>query len=406
MLILLPLPGFAGAQEIAGIAKTQELRPGQSILDLPRPGYEIGRWQVGNALLLPSLSASASDDNNIYATSVGTIGDTVFDINPRLEIDSRGSDFQLTGDAYAHARLLNQQTNEDTLAFGGGANANYIATRQTRFSGGLHFDRDFLHRADPEASSILLKPALFNSLTGDAGFQWQGNKVLIGANASLQNVNYIDPLLDDRDQTIWRGKVRLGYILSAPIRLYVEPYVNVRNARLPVDHNGIDRDVTTIGTLAGVAFDITDRLKGELGAGGFKANPAGTLASFSGLAFNGKLNWSPSQRTLVSFTAFQGDVSTVQSGANGRIDMRLQLRLDQEVRHNLLLNASVAQQNTRYTGNLVRWLHDTIVGGELEYLATRNLSVFVNAAYETRSSNTPLERFNRTTAGIGVRLRV
>ena len=36
----------------------QEARPGRSIRALPRPGYEIGRWRIGAATLLPSLSAS------------------------------------------------------------------------------------------------------------------------------------------------------------------------------------------------------------------------------------------------------------------------------------------------------------------------------------------------------------
>lgn len=394
------------ALQTSGVARAQDIRPGQSIRDLPRPGYETGRWRIGRTTLLPSIAASASHDSNIYATSVAAIGDAVFDIRPRVEIDSRGADLQLNGDAYAHARLLAKQTNEDTLAFGAGGSAKYVATRTTSLSGGLRFSRDWLHRADPEASPILLKPALYNTGTADAGFRWQGNNVLIGLNGSVQKVNYLGTSEDDRDLTSWRGSVRLGYAVSSRTGVYVEPYYNYRDARLAVDKNGINRDVRTFGALAGVRFDITDRFTGELGVGAFKASPAEPFPSFTGLALNGNLAWSPTPRTVVTFTGFRGDVATIKSGAYARTDTRLQLRIDQEIRHNLLFNAAVAMRKSLYLGAADRQL--TSIGGEaeLEYLVGRTLSVFVNAAHENRTATDRFDRFKRTIFGIGARLRV
>lgn len=396
---VLPLPIGLGAG-------AQQVQPGQSIRDLPRPGYEIGRWRVGNTTLLPSLSASTTYDSNVYATSVAAISDAVFDIRPRIEIDSQGSALQIKADAYAHARLLAEQTREDTVAFGAGGSANYTLDRRTSLTGGLRFGRDWLHRADPEASPILLPPALFNTVSGDGGFRWQGNNILIGLNGSVQKVDFLDPGEDDRDLTSWRGSMRLGYAASPRIGIFVEPYYNRRDARLPFDKNGINRDVTTFGALAGVSFDITQRFTGELGVGAFKAIPADPFPSYTGLAFSGNLTWSPTPRTVIAFTGFRGDVATIKSGAYARTDTRLQVRIDQEVRHNLLFNAAVAMRKSLYLGLADRQL--TSVGGnaELEYLVNRTLSVFVNAGHENRTGTDPLDRFKRTTVGIGARLRV
>lgn len=392
------------AVPVAGIA--QQTRPGQAIRDLPRPGYELGRWRVGNLVLLPSLAASATHDSNVFATSVAAISDTVFDLRPRLEIEALGSDLQFTGDVYANTRLLAEQTTEDFTGFGIGGDVRYAANRQTRLSAGVRFDRDYQRRSDPEADPVLREPAAFNTLAADAGFRWQGNRILLGLTGSVQTVNFLAAAEDDRDLTLWRGALRLGYAASPRIGIYLEPYANIRDARLPVDRNGIDRDMKTFGALAGVTFDITDRLRGELGAGGFRADPAGPPPSFSGLAFNGKLDWSPAPRTLIGFTAFQGDVATIQAGANGRIDTRLRLRLDQEIRHNLLFNASAGLLRTRYRGNLDRRLRSLSADAELEYLVSRTVSVFIAAGHESRTANDPLDRFKRTTVGIGARLRV
>ncbi|GGE14460.1 hypothetical protein GCM10011529_21040 [Polymorphobacter glacialis] len=386
-------------------AGAQDIQPGQSIRDLPRPGYETGRWRVGNVILLPTLSASTTYDSNVFATSVNSISDAVFDIRPRIEAQGLGSDLKFNADAYVNARLLAEQTTEDMVAFGAGGSGSYILNQQTSLLAGLRFDRDYQRRSDPEADPVLREPALFNTFAANAGFRWQGNNILLGLNGSVQAVNFLDVSEDDRDLTTWRGALRVGYAVSPRIGFYLEPYANYRNTRLPVDRNGVDRDMKTFGALAGVTFDITDRLRGEVGAGAFKANPAGTLESFTGLAFAGKLSWSPAVRTQISFNAFQGDVATIQSGASGRIDSRMRVRIDQEIRHNLLFNAGAGYQRTSYRGNTDRRLRIIAADAELEYLVSRTISIFVAASHESRTATSPLDQFDRTTAGIGIRLR-
>ena len=395
------------ASATAAAAQGQDPWRIDSIRRLPRPGYEIGRWQIGSTALLPSLSVGVSHDSNVFATSAATVGDTAFDVRPRIDIERRGSDLEISADVYADGRFLAEQTTENGVAFGIGAAGRYTADSRSRLSASLRFDRNFQRRSDPEANPQLLEPARFNTLSAEVGYGFTGNRFGFNVSGSVQQVDFLAIEEDDRDLLTWRAPIRLSFVPSAGVGIYVEPYVNYRDARLPVDRFGFDRDALTYGILAGVSFDVTARLRGELGAGGFRSDPGDPrLDSFSGLALNGRLTWSPDERALVTFSAFNGDVATIQAGANGRIDTRLQLRWDQEVRHNLLFNMGLGYRRTSYRGNLQRRLRVLSVDAEIEYLLSRTLSVFLNAAHESRDANDARDRFERTTAGIGIRVRI
>src|SRR3546814_6314246 len=120
--------------------------------------------------------------------------------------------------------------------------------------------------------------------------------------------------------------------------------------RLSVDRGGLDRDATTLGFLTGAGLDIGTKWRGEIGVGLFRTNSDDpTLRSFSGFAANGKITWSPDERTAVTADVFRGDVATVQSGAGGRIDTRIGLRLDQEIRHNLLMSLRAGVRSEEHT---------------------------------------------------------
>src|SRR3546814_19223227 len=84
--------------------------------------------------------------------------------------------------------------------------------------------------------------------------------------------------------------------------------------------SGLDRDATTLGFLTGAGLDIGTKWRGEIGVGLFRTNSDDpTLRSFSGFAANGKITWSPDERTAVTAAVFRGDVATVRSGpATGR----------------------------------------------------------------------------------------
>ncbi len=391
----------------APMAALAQSAPGnQGALDLPRPGYELGRLRLGNTILYPSLSVFTGYDSNLFSTSSGAQSVLRTEIAPRLDVAFDGAHSKFRAQAYANARFNSRYTSEDRTAFGVNASLEQSLDSRDKLDGELRFDRAFMRRADPEVNRLLLRPALFNSLSARLGFTHQQGRLTVSLHGTVQNISYLDPGEAERELTSYQIPLRVAYAISPRSAIFVEAYVNRRDARLPFDRSGVDRDLTTFGALAGISFDLSDRLRGEIGVGGFNASPDGSLPAFSGVAFNGRLRWSPMPRTAVMLNAFRGDVATVQSGATGRIDTRVNLRVDQEIRHNLLGWIDVGYRGTTYRGNLNRKLDTVFVSGELEYLASRTVSVFANVLYEHRSANRPLDRFDQTVAGVGIRLHV
>ncbi|MGN6121863.1 MAG: outer membrane beta-barrel protein, partial [Sphingomonas oligoaromativorans] len=73
----------------------QDEQRDMSIMSLPRPGYEPRTLTAGGFLLVPSLEADATYNDNIFATPDRRKGDTVFDIQPRLTGELKRSTFDL-----------------------------------------------------------------------------------------------------------------------------------------------------------------------------------------------------------------------------------------------------------------------------------------------------------------------
>ncbi len=387
-------------------AATQEIERGVSALDLPRPGFETGRWRIGNILLAPQIVAEGHYDSNVFATSRDARDDFVVNVGPRVDITADGTRLNLEADAEANGRIHASNGSEDSLTFGAGTAASFTFGAAGTLDGKLRFDRAVQSRADPEANPTLFHPAKLDSFGGDIGWKYERGRIGLVMRGGFQRINYLDAADEDRDLTNYSGSIKTGWVAAPGITIFLQGYGNRRDARLPVDRSGIDRDVTTLGVLTGVTFDITGRLRGDFGVGGFRANPDGALPSFSGLALNGKLVWTPLTRLAISLQALRGDAATIRAGASGRIDTRIGLRVDAEARHNLLLHGGIGFEAASYRGDLLRRLRTYSADVEAEYLVSRTLSFFIRASQTSRHGTSFLDRFDRTTAGCGIRVRV
>jgi hypothetical protein len=129
------------------------------------------------------------------------------------------------------------------------------------------------------------------------------------------------------------------------------------------------------------------------------------LPAFTGFALDGQLSWSPRPRTAVVLTLFRGDVATVRAGASNRIDTDVALRLEQEVRHNLLLQAQLSFSDILYRGASRRSLTTYAARVEAEYLFSGTMSAFAAGTLTRRDGRLITDRFTRPMMELGVRFR-
>jgi hypothetical protein len=383
----------------------QDEQRDMSIMSLPRPGYEPRTLTAGGFLLVPSLEADATYNDNIFATPDRRKGDTVFDIQPRLTGELKRSTFDLKTDLHADLIRYADTPRENVNTFGAKADATKTFGASQTLNATVTFDRTYERRSDPEADfDRSLPPALINLATGDFSYAYKGGRAGVIARVTISHLDYLPTVDADRDLTTYRASVRGLLNVTQRVAVYIEPFVNRRDARLRVDRNGINRDTTTSGALAGLSFDITNRLQGNIGAGVFSSDPDDRrLKSFTGLAASGRLVWHPRVRTTVVADVFRGDVATIRNGAIGRIDTRAGVSIDQEARHNLILHAGVAIDNIHYRGSIdhdQRYVSGT---AEARYLMNRFLTLILNTTYTHRGADQQVDRFHRWQTQLGIR---
>ncbi|WP_340313077.1 outer membrane beta-barrel protein [Rhizorhabdus argentea] len=389
---------------VPSVADSADRDPG--VANLPRSGYEPRTIIIGSVVIRPTIDLYATYDDNIFATRTAKVDDTIASISPRVEVQRPGSAFDFTANAHGDIIRYKDNSRENVNLFGGGIDASTSLTRRQALSASLSFDRGFERRSDPEATTDRSRPpALTNIASGELRYRLQGSR--FGAVVDLQatKIDYL-PLRDaDRDLLTYRVAVRGLVKVTHRISVFAEPYVNRRDARLRVDRSGINRDATTTGLLAGVSFDLADKLQGDAGIGVFKSNPRSpVLRSFRGVAANARLVWRPQRRTSVSIDGFRGDVATIRAGAIGRVDTRFTLTVEQEVRHNLLLHASAGLRDVHYRGSIGR--DQRYKNGELElrYLLDRHFALSLGASHSRRSADDPEERFARWRTTLGLHM--
>ena len=401
------LPLIAVLLAATPFADAQQAQRGASPLDLPRPGYERRSARIGTAEVRIDVEVSALYDSNVYATSTATAGDAAVIARPRVEIDWRGANAELHGEAYAATRRYLDQGRESATSFGAAMSGRIAPGRDHLLSGEIRFDRDIESRADPEArASLLLPPRKINILAGEVGYALNGTRLGLNLTGGVQKFDFLDPSEQDREFTSWRGSARATWRPAAPIAFFAEAYVNRRNFRTAVDLSGINRDATTYGVLAGVSREVSPRLRGRIGAGVFRFDPDdGALNGYTGFALSGDVTWNPRARTALTAQLFRGDVATARAGASGRTDTRVALTIDQEAYHNVLLHGRAGWTQSKYRGVGSDTLNTWSLAVEGEYLVNRTFSLFAGANYARRTASDRLDRFSRAQVQAGIRAR-
>ncbi len=375
----------------------QDITRTTPIDDLPRPGYEPRTIQTGGFVIEPRLDLGVRFDNNIFATDENRKSDTIFLVRPSVEVkrDTDKSMFFLRG--YGEFSRYAKTSQENTDQFGIRASYRKGFGDRHWVTATASFDRTFDRRGAPEANPDLTQsPALINVTNGDLEYRYDGSRIGVTATAGVTKLDYLSLEDSDRDMLTYRVAVKGQVKLSQRVAVFVQPYLNDREPRLKTDRNGVDRSTTTYGALAGVSLELGDKLNGNIGIGIFHSNPRDlALDAFTGLSANGQLTWRPQTRTAVRLDIFRGDVATIRAGAMGRIDTRIDLGIDQEVRHNLIVRGSVGMRNVHYRESFDADQRYWTGEGGARYLLNRHMWIEAVATYTRRTADIAADEFSK-----------
>lgn len=389
-------------------AMAQDVDSPTSPSKLPRPDYDYDGIPIGSMMLKAEVDARFDHDSNIFLTSAGEEDDFRVHIDPSLTLIKEFGSGSITAEGHMGFRRHMNVVRENSTTYGGSLHYAVSGVKAQNFFATVAVNRNIERRADPETrAGPTDRPRKINAFLAEGAYSRASGRIRVTVALGTEKYNQLDPADDDRDMQVYRGSVTVGYKLASSLDLYTQLYINRRDFRLPRDFGGVDRDQNTYGAIFGVQRDIGSRLHGKMGVGIFRTDPEQVtiLPPHTGLRLDGEVTWTPRDRTSFNFRISRGDVATVRSGASTRVDTVARLIVDQEIRHNLLAQLSVAYVSLRYLGESRGNLTNIGSTARLEYLLDRKTSFFTTVEYEQRTARDPIDKYKEKVFTFGITRR-
>ena len=155
----------------------------------------------------------------------------------------------------------------------------------------------------------------------------------------------------DRINTLYSGRLRLGYEIGPTLTPFVETEIGRRVYDQAVDQNNIARDGTSYAIRAGVEVNRDPLLKGELAVGFVRETFAdAALADLQGLSLEGSLVWSPRRLVTVTLAGNTQLSPTTDPASSGSVLYSGSLDVAYAWRGNVTLDWISSVTSQRYQG--------------------------------------------------------
>jgi len=419
--------GLASVCALAGVVHADPaFAQAVDIGEKPRPEFDARGLPVGGFRVYPKLRLGLAYDSDVFANEETQEADGLGLVDTTIDVESDWTRHALNLQAYSNSRLFFSE-DEDTTEYGFNGNGRFDVRRFTplTYFGGWAEDRE--KRASIDAPGAAEDPVEFNRINGGVGLAHRFNRLRVSTNFEIENLDFDDVAAipggpgafidqDFRDRRQWSVIPEVGYEVSPGYVVFVRgEYTNV-NYDLEKDDPGLvgsaggnfDRDNTGWTVEGGVLLELTNLISGQVTGGYLETNfddPA--LTDISGYTVGAALLWNPTSITSVRLDADREVRGATTPAAGGRLTTEVNLKVDHELRRNIILTGSAGYSRARFDG-IGREDNTYSVGGVVRYLVNRNAFVQLGAEYGTRDSNldTPSVDFNRTIVEVSLVLQL
>ena len=397
---LLALIAGAIASLLAYGAHSQEPDPNVPVTARPRPDFDALGIRAGGFLIFPSVTVDGQYNDNVFATDENEEEDFIVTFRPRIAVRSNFPRHSLNWTVQSDVGRYVDNTDENFWDYGTNLAGRLDITRRNRLVGNARFAHGHEDRDDPEdpGADTEDEPVEFNEFGGTLGFEQDFNRfnfrVLGTADRRDYDEDNPDVPEDDRDRTLYGGRLRTGYFISPRINAFLQGgYRREERDTSEKDDPPINRDNDVYDARVGTAIDITGLLFGELSVGwALQEFDESDLDSENNLVYSAALTWNPTQLTSLRLDADGGFVPSDVGASNVR--NRVALRVDHELLRNVLIGAQVAYSRDDFqdTGRVDNRFD---VGPDITYLLNRYLSVGAGYQFTTRDSDDDTREFDR-----------
>ncbi len=338
-----------------GAASGQDITRGETVLERARPDLDPLGVRLGGFILYPDLGVRETYESNIFATEDDEEDDFITSIEPSWDLRSDWNNHALSLHLDARSLFYADHPDENLTDYTAALDGRLDVRRNIEVFGGGGFRVRHEDRSSPDDVGgqepteyhnpfITIGGAtLFNRLSVKAGaafdrFNYQ--EVDAGGGGSISNAGR------DRNQT--QISLQTGYVFQPLREVFLRGTFDWRNYD---DSGGVDRDSTGFEIVVGADYDLTGITSIEAFVGYREQDYTdSSLEDISGVSAGANLIWNVTRLTTVTGGLARTIEESTLTGASGYFATRFDLRVDHELRRNILLNARLGYGIDDYRG--------------------------------------------------------
>ncbi len=309
-----------------------------------QPEFDPQPVRAGAFDIMSSAGVSAEANDNIFAEEANEDSDTIIRFTPRAEARSTWSVHELAaGVSLTHREYL-EADDESSTDYNAFVNGRVDVSRDFYVRLGADVGH-FTEARYAAASSNVGEAAEYDTRSVFAQAVYRNDRIQLEGQVGASQDEFDQVVQQIRDNTTTYISGRASYAISPDVAFFVQ----ARQADLDYDTNNRGGKQTTVD--AGVNFELSAPIRGEIAVGNFKDDRNASLfGAVEGLNVRGNVKWYPTELTTVTFLANRGVIDPGLAMSATAVNTTFGIRVDHELLRNLLLFGNVRQENNAFEG--------------------------------------------------------
>ncbi len=389
----------------------------ENAVETARAGRQVDYQAVGVSMggfrFYPLMGLGAFHTSNVFRTAANTQSDTYVLLSPGFELISDWTRHQLKLSGGADIRLYSDLTSENRTDWRARIDGRIDVTRPLRIMLSAGHDVRHEERGAPDAPGNAAEPTEVAESSARVAVDYRNGRYGLKGEAAFSHfawgttklIGLPDRSNDDRDRNEVGGALTALYEFSPGYAAFVRAGALSRDYVQDFDRDGVSRDLSQVGADAGVEFEMTTLLIGELTLGYRQYTfDDDVFQDIDSVNYGAALRWYPTELTTVRLNVSRALEPSTLIGVSGVLTTTYQARLEHELLRNLIINASAAITREEFEGS-VRDDDTTRVGLEARYFLNRTATLSATADYVDRTSTFPSAAYDETVFGVNAGLK-
>ena len=418
------IAGFiAAAISIAsGQSIAQEVIPsGEGVADRPRPDYDARGLSLGGFQFYPSANLGGAVDSNIFAAETNSVDDIYGIVEASGVVRSSWSRHVLTFDASTTHASYDENPSEDRHDWGAGGQFQVDLGRGSFLRIDGHRDDLSEPRASVDGPQSAIRPTQYKRSTVGALLTLDFNRLSLEGEVDHIQFDYedtstadgagIEQDFRDRDEASVRSAAK--YEISPATEFVIRGGYFDRDYNLEASDTAFrpnfdaDRDSTGFETEAGLAFEVTRLIYGEVRGGYASQNYDSTaLPDIEGATFGVDLLWNPSGLTSFRLSGDRRIEDSTSVGVGGRFTSEASISVEHELLRHFVLSANARWAEFDFQGGPNRNDDLMAIGISARWFLSRRVHIESSYEFSDRDSNLPTFDYERSVAQIVAKLQL